>query len=281
MKKASLKLKGRSGCNLELLSRGCTYIVRKYSKDKNYNQRLFAQVEKQRSFKPNSIFFSPEVINVISDRENTYFEMAYVPGEKYSEYFLNCTISDLNQLISNFISFINSELDLSNFVKLSEDIFRDKLMSIKPIIKSKTNSSSFILKILNRFENEIPSTLIPIGPCHGDLTLSNVIFSNHKLFLIDFLDSFIESPLIDIVKLRQDTKFFWSLMLDTEIPSYQRNKIIQILRYFDTILDNYFKDKDYYRDWYNYLEKFNLIRILPYLEDKNEINFVLDALNKN
>lgn len=281
MKTASLKLKGRSGCNLELFSRGGSYIVRKYSRNKFYNQRLFAQAEKQRSFKFTSDFYSPEVIDVISDRENTYFEMVYVPGQKYSEYFLNCTTYELNQLIRNFISLINTEVELSNLVKLSKDIYLNKLRSIVPVIKSKTSPNSSFLKILDYLENEIPSKLIPIGPCHGDLTLSNVIFSNQKLFLIDFLDSFIESPLIDIVKLRQDTKFYWSLMLDTEIPSYQRNKIIQALRYFDTILDNYFKDKDFYLNWYNYLEKFNLIRILPYLEDKNEIEFVTDALNKD
>lgn len=280
MKTASLKLKGRSGCNLELFSRDCSYIVRKYSKDKNYNQRLFAQAEKQRSFKFTSNFYSPKVIDVIEDKENDYFEMIYVPGQKYSEYFLNCTTYELDQLIRDFISLINTELERSNLVKISEDIYLNKLKSIVTVVKSKTSPNRSILKILDYLENEIPSTLIPIGPCHGDLTLSNVIFSNHKLFLIDFLDSFIESPLIDIVKLRQDTKFYWSLMLDTDIPSYQRNKIIQALRYFDNIIDNYFKEKDYYRNWYNYLEKFNLIRILPYLEDKYEIEFVMDALNE-
>ena len=54
---------------------------------------------------------------------------------------------------------------------------------------------------------------IPIGFCHGDLTFSNIMFAldDNQVGLIDFLDSFIETPLIDLVKLRQDTHFHWTI----------------------------------------------------------------------
>ena len=32
-----------------------------------------------------------------------------------------------------------------------------------------------------------------------------------RLYLIDFLDSVIESPLFDIIKIRQDTYFNWTI----------------------------------------------------------------------
>jgi hypothetical protein len=279
LKTVNLKLSGRSGCNLELFAKDSFYIVRKFSKSLNYNQRLIVQAEKQRAFLNSFIFIAPRVIDIISNGNRVYFDMEYVPGEKYSEYFLHCSILELNKVIENLISLINSELDQSRLMNLPVDKFLDKIELIKPLLKEKTDTNSSVSIILNYLETEIPSALIPVGPCHGDLTLSNVIFSNKKLFLVDFLDSFIETPLMDIVKLRQDTKFYWSLMIETEIPAHQKNKIIQILRYFDNVIDNYFKTKDYYNNWYNYLEKFNLLRILPYLEDKKEIDFVINALN--
>jgi hypothetical protein len=56
-----------------------------------------------------------------------------------------------------------------------------------------------------------PSIGVPLGPCHGDLTLSNVIWSpTLGLVLIDFLATFLESPLQDLAKISQDLEFGWS-----------------------------------------------------------------------
>jgi hypothetical protein len=52
---------------------------------------------------------------------------------------------------------------------------------------------------------------VPLGPCHGDLTLSNVIWSpSLGLVLIDFLATYLESPLQDLAKISQDLEFGWS-----------------------------------------------------------------------
>jgi hypothetical protein len=51
----------------------------------------------------------------------------------------------------------------------------------------------------------------PIGRCHGDLTLSNVILSpGQNVVLIDFLDTYLETPLQDVAKLMQDFEYGWS-----------------------------------------------------------------------
>jgi hypothetical protein len=60
--------------------------------------------------------------------------------------------------------------------------------------------------------NYCPATLvIPLGECHGDLTLSNIIITqDNNMYLFDFLDTFIESPLQDISKIIQDMRYGWS-----------------------------------------------------------------------
>jgi len=56
-----------------------------------------------------------------------------------------------------------------------------------------------------------PGIAVPLGPCHGDLTLSNVIWSpSLGLVLIDFLSTYLESPLQDLAKISQELEFGWS-----------------------------------------------------------------------
>ena len=40
---------------------------------------------------------------------------------------------------------------------------------------------------------------LPEGFCHGDLTLSNLLFNNDDIVIIDFLDTFLDSTIQDIV----------------------------------------------------------------------------------
>ena len=54
-------------------------------------------------------------------------------------------------------------------------------------------------------------SFVPRSSCHGDLTLENIIVTtNNELYLIDFLDSFYDSWMIDIAKLLQDLELKWS-----------------------------------------------------------------------
>lgn len=67
------------------------------------------------------------------------------------------------------------------------------------------------------FASEAVAALrIPLGMCHGDLTLSNILVqeSTHdRIVLIDFLDSFVESPLADMAKLNQDLSHAWTIRM--------------------------------------------------------------------
>ena len=117
---------------------------------------------------------------------------------------------------------------------------------------------------------------IPIGKCHGDLTFSNILFATDNIYFIDYLDSFIETPIQDIVKLRQDTKYFWSVMMYHN--SYDIVRLNMIFKYIDTQIDNYFKNVDSYNDIYDTLHLMNILRILPYVKEEKIKNFVINIL---
>lgn len=279
-----LKILGRSGCSVEVINHGSQFLVRKTSTKLGYNPRIKNQYEKQIQFFNDQLIPSIKTPKVVSSGYETqngmfYFEMQYIAGESYREYFLNSTISDLKRVIELVIAFVLTEVENSKIEYIPKETITKKVGAIKLELNPTVNYP-ILQQYLEILENEIPLTPLPIGNCHGDLTLSNIIFTKKNLFFLDFLDSFINTPLIDVVKIRQDTKFLWSLMLESNIPTYQRNKVLQALRYFDHELEKCFKGKDYYQEWYYYLEIFNLLRIMPYLHKQNEIEFIVNCLKK-
>ena len=52
---------------------------------------------------------------------------------------------------------------------------------------------------------------------------------NDKICLIDFLDSFVETPFFDILKLRQDTSFLWTISMHGRIQNLTKIELIYIL----------------------------------------------------
>lgn len=276
METLNLKLLGRSGCHIEIHTDNDYYFVRKSSKNSTYNQRLILQAEKQKAFTNYSLFFAPKVLSITADQGNVYFDMEYIAGEKYSEYFVRNTKQEIDSFLANIISYITNNFEKSEIKKPDNNIFINKANSLKQELKG---SDLEVEKLLNKLIDKIPDTPIPHGDCHGDLTFSNMIFSEKKIYFVDFLDSFFNSPLIDIVKLRQDTCFYWTLMVVDELEPYKKNKMLQIMKYIDEHLLHAFSGYSYFQPWYNYLQCFNLMRILPYINAKQEQELVIKALN--
>ena len=123
-----------------------------------------------------------------------------------------------------------------------------------------------------------PPISVPVGPCHGDLTLSNLLFKQDDLFLLDFLDCYVESPLQDIVKLRQDTCFGWSLELYQ--AEFNRAKIPIALRYLDQKIEAAFRLDEWYRRHYQLFQLVNLMRVLPYCTEANTAALITGSLNQ-
>jgi aminoglycoside phosphotransferase (APT) family kinase protein len=115
---------------------------------------------------------------------------------------------------------------------------------------------------------------LPVGVCHGDLTFSNVLVSSDAkaLALIDFLDSFLESPALDLVKLRQDTQFGWSAFIGPQ--RMDRTRFMQIMGYIDGQLRERFAAMPWYRDCIDALQCLNLLRIAPYAQDADTHRFL-------
>ena len=96
---------GLSGCKLELLDNSS---LRKYSSSMEYNSRLSSQIEKQKLFS-NFILKNidtPKIYDVNQD-ELYYFDMEYIHGESFYDYFMTSTIFDIEFVIQSLVEYFN------------------------------------------------------------------------------------------------------------------------------------------------------------------------------
>ena len=279
-----LKLEGRSGCKLEVISRDGVFFVKKISKEENYNTRLLLQAQKQQNYfqlESSFDFKVPRVLQRSDDNEPlTWFEMPYLHGQKYSEFFERANILEIKKLATKFNQYFNDSFEKSEVAKIDQAIFLDKLQALKNLLLTRTVINQSLMQEVYHYLERVPGSEIPVRSCHGDFTFSNMLFCDDGIYLVDFLDSFVDSPLIDLVKFRQDTFFYWSLLIENQLPESRSAKIIQIFNYLDgQVLENLTHNK-FVKEWYNYLQVFNLLRILPYVNQAEEIEFVQKSIQR-
>lgn len=149
-------------------------------------------------------------------------------------------------------------------------------MPVKQCINPIGGVNSLLEQCRKVFES-LPSFIgIPVGKCHGDLTFSNILFNGNNYYLIDFLDSFIESPLLDIVKIRQDSQFEWSrLMYEGEVDLVRLSIISQKI---DRGIDAYYSQYEWYQKYYHVFQLMNFLRILQYAKEERVIVYLKNVI---
>lgn len=240
------KIKGHSSYKLSLEEN----FVKKSADSKD--DRLVASANKQKSFY-SQLFKTPKIYDITS----SHFTMDYIEGHSFIQFLTYATKNDLDKLIKKLEGYFAENIE--GKIMIDGEVFKRKIESIDK-------------QYLSWFNDFPPEIEVYSGQCHGDLTFSNMIFSN-DIYFIDFLDSYIESPTMDLIKLRQDTHLHWSLEMSEQ--KYDLNKILVALLY----LDNWIQDT-YQFDYYNFLQKINLLRILPYAKTTHIKNFISNKFHE-
>jgi len=220
------------------------------------------------------IFKIPEVYKQNKKNRCYSFEMQYINGRNILSELEYSSYDRLDYIIECILYLIDWEISRCTPQKIDAELFKEKI----GYIEKKTGQD--ISKITDRIvdlSNQVSGKYIPVGICHGDLTLSNMLFGN-KIVLLDFLDSFVETPLQDIGKLLQEVDLKWSLQMSK--ASYDVFKIR--LGY------NYFKDRIYREIEKLYFDKeivklFHVMvqaRLFPYVKDDVMFKKIYDSCEK-
>ncbi len=265
------KLNGHSGCFINLIKDGESIYVSKMSKDINYNYRLKMQCKKQKSFVPTHGVYSPRVHSYGYKSDLFYFNMQFVQGKTMAEYTNDIKVSEIVDFIR--LLFKNLYNNNDKVCLKAEKIFNEKILTLEKTTQGNKNLQNTFIILKNFNWSKVQKSF-----CHGDLTLENIIITPDKnLYLIDFLDSFYNSWMIDIAKILQDLELNWSFRND--IITSNRSLRLQIAK--EALIEELLKTddgKDKLFTIYHIL-LLNIVRIYPYTTDKKTLIFLNSAIN--
>ena len=282
-----LQINGHSGCHLEVKKNNGVLRVLKRSGDSSYNDRLKRQMDKQIRFatfqSSEDLFKTAAVVDYGLEKDSNlfWFLMDYIRGEKATEYFARIDVYALKKTTRNYLDYFEKAIEQSKIAPCPKKIIESKIEELKYKYSDIVGiPKEFLSFLLNYLSTEIPESDIYVGNCHGDFSLSNQLYTKEGVILLDFLDSFIESPIIDIAKLRQDTQLKRILLIDVGLEVWKNSRANLAFSYLDNILSQFVTKDPILQGWSTYMQVLNLARIIPYTSNQKELDYLRININK-
>lgn len=281
-----LKLLGNSGCSISLVTLDDRLCVRKSAPSAAYGERLRKQIEKQRAALAHNRLSTvrvPEIYREDASNGGYSATMEYLNYLDCLDFVAIASKARIEALSDMLIEYVEGELAASRATPVAVEVFTDKLAQVRAALADpdhRAQQAHLISAIETRTRTLGAALELPIGPTHGDLTLSNVMVASDSsaIGVVDFLDSYIETPLIDIAKIRQDSQFHWSRLMSLDSIDEARYGIV--MGHIDRRIDAHFRQYAWYRDHLDLMQAINLARIFPYARS-DEVNlFITKSIRK-
>jgi len=208
----------------------------------------------------NKYFSTPNVYSINPEG----FKMEHLVNKLSAAQYYSEKIEDAEVFIRKCISFIND--NIKHEVDFGRAPFMRKILKI--INRLKDVESIRLAEKVAVALDDYGRFYLPYGEYHGDFTFVNILCPGD--YLIDFTPAYIHSPIVDIVKLKQEYKLGWSAFMINVGENYL--KLIQMLREY---VEHHFTFDT------RLIEAMNLLRILPYANEQmtrmlhREINTLL------
>jgi hypothetical protein len=275
-----MRLPGHSGCKFEYNDK--EKLVLK-STDGNYStERFLAQAEKQKAFYEQVVddphYSAPFIYITSKHGSEACMLMEIVDGYDWIEFLSIASTKDFQYALNLLTSLLFRYWGRSYVETVSRRKFDIKYDGVCSNVSQVTR-----LRLADkwRFIRPHKNVLVPLGACHGDFTLSNMMIEKasppQKLIIFDFMETFLDSPMQDLVKLRQDTHHHWTL---SRYPgAVNETKVFERLQEMDEVVINLFEQ---HMNNYSYhlFQFMNLIRILPYAKERTTVEYVFEQLER-
>ena len=261
-----MRLNGHSGCVLTLKERNGKYCVEKKSSRYEYNGRLKKQCMKQCHFS-SDVFRSVAVLDYGYDRDGFfYFEMEYIPGITLAEYMRDISLYEIEALAEKLFSGINASAPYDACARI---VFKNKVDEVSECIRRQGLGIDEVIDMLKGYE----WPYMIHSDCHGDFTLENMMVYQDQIFLLDFLDSFYDSWIIDFAKVMQDVDIFWHYRGEQYINN---NLYIRLLILKESLIGKILclpNGRELMESVY-YTLLLNVLRIFPYTADLGTVEYL-------
>ena len=281
-----LDIQGHSGCEIAIVYEDNDLHIHKSTHDPAYVPRLINQANKQ--IAASAIAYQnirvPKIVEVEQSETDATIKMEYIYSKNFVEYFENAGFEQIKYLIGAIKYFVDLEINASEMQTVPSNVLTDKMADVARKVQNNVHLKDDVeaLDLVKRSQdimNGVGDMIMPVGRCHGDLTFSNILFNGNNYYLIDFLDSFIESPLLDIVKIRQDTAYMWSTLMYNK--PFDKVRLSIISSKIDSAIDEYFTEQyEWYRRYYMPLQLMNFLRILQYAHEEKVITYLKDVISE-
>ena len=260
--------RGHSGAHVVL--HADAKLVRKTAATPKANGRLLAQSEKQRRLFMLGLPFPRVLAERVNAQGCAEFDMQYLPGRSVADAVSQAAIFDPAAVVKSVERMMWLFAPAAG-ASLAPHLFQGKIRDIAVHADDDVRQAAMRLSALNW-------SGIPESPCHGDLTLENMLITTERtVAFIDCDQAWVSSYWLDFGKLFQDIEGHWCLrsLYGPEIPQAQRVNAIQKLeplgRAFralaartDTVLLERLPQ----------LAALGLLRAVPYAKDPDTIAFI-------
>lgn len=268
----ALKL-GQSGDSVSLELLDGKIVVSK--KSMTSESRLYQQYLKQVEFDHMSDFIVPRVCK---PWDGSGFCMEYVSGKPLGQVLGNASITEVES-ISKMIALYLQNLIASSVRSMdpidSNLAFKSKVKSMREALSS--SRYELVQKALTILDLE--SIRVPqlIGPNHGDFSFENVLINQNsgEAWLVDFLDSPIETPLIDISRVLIDMEHGWwgSGLYPSASEKLSSIYMADVLR--STCYNNGIDSLEI-----SFFKLFTAVRLVPYTKNPLRMSILIDLISQ-
>lgn len=252
------------------------------------NQQRFAKNSlKQQTFQAPHIKSVPILEQGITSDGKNFIKMPYLQCGNSIIWLSKTTTDYVYELEFQILEYFKFLLQNSQTQPFDQQTWVDKITDLE----SKIQDTELKI-ILHSLKNWSFINPMYYGNYHGDLTLSNLLIHSDDKQLsidaVDFLESFMHTPINDLVKIRQDTRHLWTLNLIQNFGRIDINRVLIFLRHIDSQIEKFISQDPILSEYYLPFQIVNLMRILPYNKDrkifqylKNEIKGLFNELNAN
>ena len=221
---------------------------------------------------------TPAVLKEGFDSEGRFFfDMEYIQGVTLAEYIKTMEIRKIRGLVTSLVeNMVPTEPRIAekNGEAAINRCFLEKLDSLDASLSGMENPHLMAaMKLLRKHH----WCNVNASPCHGDLTLENIIVHNDRLYLIDFLDSFYDSWVMDMGTLLQDVQALWSYRKE---PAISMNTVLRLMVFRDVLVDTVGAIDQKYQIEIYYALLLKLVRIYPYSKDYATRQFLDEKLDQ-
>lgn len=172
--------------------------------------RLFLQYEKQKQAWACGHMKPIQVPEIVSEWDGKGFGMTYLRGLPLGFFLGTASRKQVSQVSNDLVGYFN-HLDVveSESPIAFAPSMETKLKNIKDSMSS--SNLDWAQTLLAWVSEIFKSSFAPAGWNHGDFSFENLLVQHRtlRIWAIDFLDSPLETPLIDLGRLRLDADFGW------------------------------------------------------------------------